>query len=456
MSLVTPRQFDFSDCHFLANLLGECPSESQLKACLGRLVLAIEERLSLQLSGIIEAPEFSALESYWRGVESLIWEIAGDTDIKVKILDFCWHDVGHDLHQQTRVKNSHLYRLIGANELETMGGEPFGVLFVDHGINMSLLQEYDDVYTAQLLSELGQACMCPIVAGVSQDFTGYSDAEWATDLQRIEKVLHSEDYQSWQLLRQGNCARYLALVLPEIQLRGRYTDLDLGFRFHQWPSQSSGLWGNGAYALLRTIICEYKRCAWFGFLKLIGNESGRGAVLGPITQQQPKGTVLVQRAKIRMHRDMAQFYSEQGFIPIAESTRDHRLYVYGNRSVADCDGNPQQAVVTQLQSVMIACRLVHYIKIQIRHLIGQLKTASECELILNNWLDNYVTHVAEADADILARFPLKDATVEVVDGSEYGAGARFGCKILLKPQYQIDHIVGEIALSTEVGGSSVF
>ena len=105
---------------------------------------------------------------------------------------------------------------------------------------------------------------------------------------------------------------------------------------------------------------------------------------------------------------------------------------------------------------MIACRLVHYIKIQIRHLIGQLKTASECELILNNWLDNYVTHVAEADADILARFPLKDATVEVVDGSEYGAGARFGCKILLKPQYQIDHIVGEIALSTEVGGSSVF
>ncbi|MGY9052322.1 MAG: type VI secretion system contractile sheath domain-containing protein, partial [Rhodobacterales bacterium] len=77
MSLATPHQFDFSDSHFLANLLGECPSESQLKACLGRLVLAIEERLSLQLSGIIEAPEFSALESYWRGVESLIWEIAG-------------------------------------------------------------------------------------------------------------------------------------------------------------------------------------------------------------------------------------------------------------------------------------------------------------------------------------------------------------------------------------------
>ena len=104
-----------------------------------------------------------------------------------------------------------------------------------------------------------------------------------------------------------------------------------------------------------------------------------------------------------------------------------------------------------MQSVMIACRIVHYIKVQIRALIGQVKTAAECEVILNNWFDAYVSP-SSSSLELQAKYPLRGARVSVSDGAS--DSARFQCNIVVRPQYQIDNVLGEIQLRTDFGTGS--
>ena len=430
----------------------DCQDLSGFRARVGRIICHIDQQLSDQLTEIIDAPPFAALEASWRGVSSVVHEASGATDVKVRIFDMSWSEVSHDLNAASSDRNTVLYRNIGLRELETAGGQPFGVLCVDHGISMNIENRYDDLYTAQLLCGLGERCVCPVILGVGRDFFGEDDAAWMSDLRRIGSILSSDDYEGWHRLRQVPSARFLGLVWPDVLARGRYEDLDTAFRFHQAPSQSNGLWQRGIYAFARTIIAEYRRVAWFGFLKFLGEQVGQGAVLGPDTSPIAPGTHRAPVCWTRASHSLGQFMSEAGFIPLCESTKSGALYFTGNRSVSDTGGNPAAEVLTQIQSVLIACRMVHYIKVQIRALIGQIKSAGECQLLLNNWLQNYCSNLAEAAPDIFAKYPLRDASV-VVRSMGPGQG-RFDCEIQIRPQYQVDHMISDIRLTTELGAEA--
>ncbi|MCT4577765.1 type VI secretion system contractile sheath large subunit [Donghicola sp.] len=440
---------DPTAAEIVARLLAECRTTADFRARLGRMIVGIDQKMSAQLTEIIDAPPFAALEAGWRGVSSVVHEAAGATDVKIRLFDMSWEELSHDLNSASGDRQTVLYRNVGLKELETAGGHPFGLLLVDHGLSMDIDTEYDEFYTAQLLCALGENCACPILLGVGRDFFGEDDAAWMSDLRRLGSILGSEDYEGWHRLRQTPAARFLGLVWPDVLARGRYNHLDAGFRFNQQPSESDGLWQNGIYTFARTVVAEYRRCAWFGFLKLVGDVVGQGAVLGPDISPVPDATSRPAVGRTRATHGVGRFLSDAGFIPMCESTKSHALYYVGNRSVADTQANPSSEVLTQIQSVLIACRMVHYLKVQIRALIGQIKSASECELVLNNWLQNYCSNLAEAAPEILAKYPLRDARVSVTDvAADQG---RFACNILIKPQYQIDHLVSEIQLATELG-----
>ena len=419
-----------------------------LTSFLRRAILDLEDLLSTQLTAVLEAAPFKQMETRWAGLASVVWAKRGASSVKIKLLDLSWEELSRDLHYTSEMRRSVLYNLMGQRELDTLGGEPFGLAMLDHGLSMGLETEFDDLYTAQLVCELAEAVMCPIIMGVAEDFFGETDAAWLTDARRITNVLNSEEYRSWQTLRRLPNARFLALVMLRTQLRGRYEDLDIGFRFHQWPSESDGLWGSAGYDFLRTAISEFLRCAWFGFLKLVGANPGEGAVLAPTEHPIPNGCIRGARAQLRMTRNLAHLYSELGFIPLAESPKTNLLYFVGNRSVTETGGSAAAEIVTQLQSVMIACRIVHYLKVQIRALIGQVKTSAECEQILNDWFDPYVSG-SSSSSELQARFPLQGARVRVTEAAT--DRARFQCEVIVRPQYQIDNVLGDITLRTDFG-----
>lgn len=423
-----------------------------LRSKLMTLVLDLEDLMSRQLTAIIEAPAFQALEARWMGLASVVWSKPDVDNIKIKILDMNWDELCRDLHYTSEIRRSQLYALLGHRELDTLGGEPFGVAMIDHDLSMSVDTDYDDLYTAQLICAMAEACMCPVIMGVGHEFFGEDDAAWFTDARRITSVLNGEEFRAWQTLRNLPNARFMGLVLPQTQLRGRYEDADIGFRFHQWPSESAGLWATGGYDFLRTIIAEFHRCAWFGFLKLVSNEPGVGAVLAPTQHPIPDACQRSMRARTRMTRELALAYADNGFVALAESPKSNLAYFVGNRSITDCKGAPDAEITTQLQSVMIACRIVHYVKVQIRALIGQVITAAECERTLNDWFDPYVSP-SSASVEHQARFPLQGARVEVTEAAS--DKARFQCQIHVRPQYQIDNVLGEIQLKTDFGAGTL-
>ena len=419
-----------------------CSTIGEFRALVGRAICELDERLSHQMNSLIGAAPFQKLEALWRGLDWVLADAHGTQSLKLKILDASWEEISHDLNTAPGLRRTLLYRTIAMRELDTPGGEPFGIAMIDHGLSFDIETEFDDFYSAQLLCDTAEACVCPFVMTVAPDFFGENDAAWMTDTRRLNSILTSEPHAPWQRLRKLANARFLGLALPAVLLRPPYEDSDQGFRFHQWPSQSDGLWGSACYAFLRTVISEYRRSAWFGYLKLIGDAPGQGAVLA----RSADDPVLTE---VRLSRGVGHFLSEAGFIPLCQSTKSPELYFFGNRSIFDCDGQADAEVLTQIQSVLIACRLVHYIKVQIRALIGQLKSASECELVLNNWLETYCSNLAEASTELLAKYPLRDARVRVTDGD--AGDARFTCEIVIRPQYQIDHMSGDIRLSTELG-----
>lgn len=441
-----------AEARLLAVLRARFDSVQALTSALRRVALDLEDIMSSQLTAILEASEFKELEARWAGLGSVVWSKRGAAQIKVKLLDLSWEELSRDLHYTSELRKSVLYLLMGHQELDTLGGEPFGIALIDHALSMSLDTEFDDLNTAQLVCSLGEAVMCPILMGVADDFFGETDAAWMTDARRISNILNGEEYRSWQTLRQMPNARFLSLVMPHTHLRGRYEDLDIGFRFHQWPSESQGLWGSAAYDFLRSVIAEFLRCAWFGFLKMVTSEPGQGAVLAPTEHPVPVGCMRGGSARVRMTRNLAHMFSENGFIPLAESTKTNAVYFVGNRSVVQTGGSTTLAVITQLQSVMIACRIVHYLKVQIRSLIGQVNTSAECEQILNDWLDQYVS-TSSSSNELQARFPLQGARVRVSES--VSDRARFQCEIVMRPQYQIDNVLGDIALKTDFGAGQM-
>tara|TARA_B100001093_G_C26566643_1_gene901087 strand:- start:17 stop:895 length:879 start_codon:yes stop_codon:yes gene_type:complete len=286
--------------------------------------------------------------------------------------------------------------------------------------------------------------------GVGEDFFGETDAAWYVDINRVSNVLNSSEYKPWHNLRRQKNARYLGLVLSQILLRAPYQDKNMGFRFHQTPSMSSGIWGSAAVEFVQTVLKEFKLRGWFGFLKLISSETGVGAVLDN-NKLGPKECYKTKTSRIKFTRSVANFYADKGFIPIAESPKNGSLYFVGNRSVSFCNDSEEEQILTQIQSVLIACRLIHFVKMQNRYLVGQYNSPSECEAILNSWLENYCSP-SSGSMELEAKFPIRQAEIRVsLDRLDE---TKFACELTFKPQYQIDHVLGEVQVSTSFGAST--
>ncbi|CAH8208766.1 hypothetical protein VAEKB19_3580001 [Vibrio aestuarianus] len=61
------------------------------------------------------------------------------------------------------------------------------MVMVDHKVSADYAddQEYDDLYTLQLLSELGELCFCPMVLGTDEFFFGDEPRRLLHDSARI-------------------------------------------------------------------------------------------------------------------------------------------------------------------------------------------------------------------------------------------------------------------------------
>ncbi|WP_194436115.1 type VI secretion system contractile sheath domain-containing protein [Vibrio fluminensis] len=432
---------------FDENLLKD---EALLIAGLTRLIVEIDRRISSQLSNIIHHPSFSQLESTWRGVETLTKLPVNYQKVKVKLLDVSWDDLSHELNTAVSLKRTALYNVIANRELNTSGGQPFGMIVVDHAISMSLDSDYDDLYTAELLASLGELCLCPFILSPDETFFGETGADWLSDIRRIEKILNGPDYTDWQRLRRLSQARFIGLAMPRIRLRDAYDIHSSRYiMFSESPIKPRGLWGSAATLFASTAIREFNRINWFGFMKSRWQDKLMGALVNVPLNGAGTAATFHPVCELHLYTEMGNFYAEQGFIPLCYSATTDKYFFRGNRSVWDKAKNDQELVAGQVQTTLMICRIAHFIKVQIRSMIGNFQSADECERYLNDWLQKYTSNLFNADEATMAKYPLSKSRVEVKQVQ--GENDRYVCNVLIQPQYQFDNVCGEVLLSTDLG-----
>ncbi|MBB1486611.1 type VI secretion system contractile sheath domain-containing protein [Oceanospirillum sediminis] len=467
------NELDAADSDYLVQaleLIGQLNPDiltdpQQLKRFLVRMIAQLDQALSRQLSHIMHHDDFQALEARWRNLHELSCLPVSFQRIRIRMMNISWQEVSYDLNTANTTRSSVLYNTIGNRELNTLGGEPYNIIVVDHAVHMEMDfdDDYDDLYTLELLGQLGEAVLCPFILSVSDSFFGENSADWLSDTHRIEKILQGPDYQGWQRLRQVKSTRFLGLAMPDIQLRKPYqnhpvrfifNEMDEGFSGDLRPavSRNTGLWGSAAFAFASTVMREFNRISWFGFIKSRWQDRYQGALINLPESGVYRSVYQHPQSFIRLFGHLASFYSGQGFIPLSHSPLTNKYFFAGNNSVWYAGDSDLDKVSCQIQTTLMSCRIAHYLKVQIREMLGSYQTASECELHLSRWLDKYCSNVADADENVLAKYPLSKGRVTVKELP--GESGRFSCEVLIKPQYQFDHFCGEMLLSTDLLSAS--
>ncbi|WP_281282188.1 hypothetical protein [Aliikangiella marina] len=112
------------------------------------------------------------------------------------------------------------------------------------------------------------------------------------------------------------------------------------------------------------------------------------------------------------------------------------------------EANVNAKLSAMLQHMLCASRFAHYIKLIIRDKVGSFLSADDCEFFLTNWINKYTTGNQGMDWEEQARYPLNEAAVRVKEHPE--KPGQYFCSIYLRPHYQLDQMISELELVTEL------
>jgi type VI secretion system protein ImpC len=87
---------------------------------------------------------------------------------------------------------------------------------------------------------------------------------------------------------------------------------------------------------------------------------------------------------------------------------------------------------------MAVSRFAHYFKSMMRDKIGSFTSRQACQQFLSDWVANYVTSDDMATAATKAKFPLREARVEVTEVA--GKPGAYKAVAFLRPHFQLDEL----------------
>ena len=105
-----------------------------LRDAVDRDIAAIDAMLSAQVDAILHHRRLRKLEGTWRGVAWLVDGLELSNWLKIKILNVGWPEICRDLERAIEFDQSLLFRKVYQEEFGTPGGEPYGLLVVDHEV----------------------------------------------------------------------------------------------------------------------------------------------------------------------------------------------------------------------------------------------------------------------------------------------------------------------------------
>ena len=134
-----------------------------LRDAIDRDIAAIDAMLSEQVDAILHHARLRKLEGTWRGVAWLADGAELSNRLRIKILNVGWPEICRDLERAIEFDQSLLFRKVYEEEFGSPGGEPYGLLVVDHEVRHRPSAEFrtDDVSALAALSGVAAAAFSP-------------------------------------------------------------------------------------------------------------------------------------------------------------------------------------------------------------------------------------------------------------------------------------------------------
>ncbi|MFV0491052.1 MAG: type VI secretion system contractile sheath large subunit [Pseudorhodobacter sp.] len=435
-----------------------------LAARIDRLICAIDLALTRQVNVILHMPAFQELEARWRALALLVDQAGVGQNVIVRVLDVSWPTLSRALERATDFEQSHLFRLVYDDEFGMPGGLPFGLLVADYMITREASREHgDQIEALRGLAGVGAAAFCPVIAGAAPDILGierFEDLTPATDLTppRIGAGATPADIR-WNALRRAEDTRFVGLVAPRTCIRtawSRFDDTRLdGFTFDE--DLRPPLLVNGAFAFASTVVTAFLDSGWFAAIRGAYQDQpggGRVPALGTFDMNLDAHALSAQApVELRLTPSQEEAVIEQGVIPLSVLHMDASAVFNANSSLhapmvySSAIATQNARLSAMLQYVLCTSRFAHYLKVIMRDEIGSIAAPDILQTRLTEWLRDYCLGNDDANQDLKAQYPLRDAGVTV--SAIAGKPGCYSCTIRLQPHFQLDDISTSFHLIAE-------
>lgn len=438
-------------------LEGEVIVSENLAASLDARVAQLDQLISEQLSEVMHAPEFQALESAWTGLHYLCKQTSTGQQLKIKLLNANKRELVRDFKTAIDFDQSALFKKVYEEEFGTFGGAPFGALIGQ----FELSRQAEDMYFIEQMSHIAAASHAPFISAASPQLFGL---ESFTDLGKprdMGKVFDTVEYAKWKSFRESEDSRYVGLALPRFLGRLPYNPIDgevtEGFNFVEevdGTNHDKYLWCSAAFAFAARLTEAFENYGWCAAIR--GVEGG-GLVedLPTHTFRTDDGEVALKcPTEISITDRREKELSDLGFIPLVHCKNTDYAAFFGAQSAQkpkkyDLDSaNANASLSAQLQYIFAVSRIAHYMKAMMRDKIGSFASAANVQSYLQRWIDQYVTADDSASQETKAQFPLREASIEVSEVP--GRPGVYRAVSFIRPHFQLDELSVSLRLVAEL------
>jgi type VI secretion system protein ImpD/type VI secretion system protein ImpC len=441
---------------------------ARLRGLIDRDLARIDTLISAQLDAVLHHPALQRLEGSWRGLAWLVEGFEPQKRLKVAILPASWRELDRDIARANEFDQSNLFRMVYENEFGQAGGEPFGLLLIDHELrhrperpSPREAAPVDDVALMSALSAIAAAAFVPVVLAASPALLGVDRFEDLVLSNDVAAVMADEEHARWRMATSREDMRFVCVTMPRILARPRWTSFPEhagGLRHEeQAPTGRERCWFVAGYAFAAAVARAHGAHNWPADVRGVSPDRiGGGLVLHLPAEQFVLGaTTAWSRPSLSMGLTDTQERAlvTAGLMPL--NTLPHGEAAFASvHSVQTVPAPARQAgageanrrISGQISAMLCVSRFAHYIKVIGRDMTGAQYTAADVERRLQRWLSRYTNANQDADANGRARYPLLAGQVKVHDID--GRPGSFGCVIHLQPHYQLDDISATFRLVT--------
>jgi len=426
-------------------------------------IAAIDKAMSTQLAAVMHNAEFQKLEGSWRGLHHLVMNSETGAQLKIRVLNISKRDLFKDVDKAVEFDQSQIFKKLYENEFGSPGGEPYGALIGDY----EFTNHPEDIELLSKMSNVAAAAFAPFISAAGSDLFGFQN--W-TDLSKprdLEKIFESTEYAKWRSFRDSEDSRFVNLVMPRVLARlpyGNNTKPIESFAYEEVPLDDRGrakpvphehyTWMNAAYVMGTRLTEAFAK---YGFCTTIRGAEGGGKVEGlpaHVFLSDDGDPDLKCPTELGITDRREAELSKLGFLPLCHYKNTDYAVFFGAQSTQKPkkydrpEATANAAISARLPYIMATSRFAHYLKVMARDKIGSFMEASDCEAWLNRWIMNYVNGADQAGPEIKARYPLREAKIQVKEVP--GKPGSYNAVAWLRPWLQLEELTASLRMVASI------